>query len=74
MRRRCFSSSSSKFLIPSRLSNNSKHGDSSSSVIMTTIDCHCGGLPARILVDGVPEIEGNSAMMKRETMMRDYDW
>ena len=41
---------------------------------LTTVDCHCGGLPARILIDGVPDIPGNSAMEKRVNMMRDYDY
>ena len=50
--------------IPNRLAKN----------VLTTVDCHCGGLPARILVDGVPEIPGNSAMEKRENMMRDFDY
>ena len=50
--------------LPSRLAKN----------VLTTVDCHCGGLPARILIDGIPDIPGNSAMEKRENMMRDFDY
>lgn len=42
--------------------------------VITTVDCHCGGLPARIAIDGLPEIPGKSAMEKRKYMMDNCDW
>jgi len=41
---------------------------------MRTVDCHCAGLPARILVSGMPDCPGNSAMERRQYMMANLDW
>lgn len=42
--------------------------------VITTIDAHCCGLPARVVVDGLPEVPGDSAMEKRKYMMENLDW
>ena len=34
-------------------------------IFIFRIDAHCGGLPARVVVAGAPNIPGNSAMEKR---------
>jgi len=38
------------------------------------VDCHCAGLPARVLVAGAPNFKGDSAMELRHAMMKDGDW
>mmetsp|Transcript_37867 Transcript_37867/g.61589 ORF Transcript_37867/g.61589 Transcript_37867/m.61589 type:complete len:404 (+) Transcript_37867:61-1272(+) len=44
-------------------------------VIAKTIDCHCGGLPARIVVDGAPDTsEARSCMERRDILQRKKDW
>ena len=58
-------------LLPPRL-----FGDNSISTcgVMRSVDCHCAGLPARILVSGMPDCPGNSAMERRQYMMANLDW
>ena len=40
---------------------------------ITTIDMHTGGEPLRIIVDGLPEISGNSVLEKRRYFREHYD-
>ena len=40
---------------------------------ITTIDMHTGGGPLRIIVDGLPEIPGNSVLDKRRYFREHYD-
>ena len=40
---------------------------------LTTIDMHTGGEPLRIIVDGLPEIPGNSVLEKRRYFREHYD-
>ena len=42
-------------------------GGASSRGVISTIDCHCGGLPARIAVDGLPDIPGGAHSHFRTT-------
>jgi len=46
---------------------------SASRVSLRVVDCHCGGEPARVVVDGLPPVAGNTMLEKRATMMRDHD-
>ena len=38
-----------------------------------TLDYHTGGEPLRIVVDGLPEIEGNTVLEKRRFMSEQLD-
>ena len=49
-------------------------GSASVRSVITAVDCHCGGLPARVLVDGAPSVRGRSADELRLNMMRSADW
>ena len=40
---------------------------------ITTIDMHTGGEPLRVIVDGLPPIEGNSVLEKRRYFREHYD-
>lgn len=40
---------------------------------INTIDMHTGGEPLRILMDGLPEIEGNTVLEKRRFFKENYD-
>jgi proline racemase len=40
---------------------------------ITTIDMHTGGEPLRIVIDGLPQIEGNSVLEKRRYFREHYD-
>ena len=40
---------------------------------INTIDMHTGGEPLRILMDGLPEIKGNSVLEKRRFFKENYD-
>ena len=40
---------------------------------ITTVDMHTGGEPLRIVVDGLPPIEGNSVLEKRRYFREHYD-
>jgi len=40
---------------------------------ITTIDMHTGGEPLRVIVDGLPEIEGRSVLEKRRYFRDHYD-
>jgi trans-L-3-hydroxyproline dehydratase len=40
---------------------------------ITTIDMHTGGEPLRIIVDGLPPIEGNNVLEKRRYFREHYD-
>jgi proline racemase len=42
--------------------------------IITSVDCHCGGCPARIVVGGAPEVPGTSADDNRLSLMQNKDW
>eukprot|EP00930_Biecheleria_cincta_P074869 TRINITY_DN62084_c0_g1_i1.p1 TRINITY_DN62084_c0_g1~~TRINITY_DN62084_c0_g1_i1.p1 ORF type:complete len:415 (+),score=49.06 TRINITY_DN62084_c0_g1_i1:38-1282(+) len=42
--------------------------------VITSVDCHCGGLPARVVVNGAPNIPGESADEMRLNMMKGADW
>lgn len=44
-----------------------------STKYITTIDAHCGGEPARVVVAGVPPIPGHSVMHQREYFMNHMD-
>ncbi len=39
-----------------------------------TIDMHTGGEPLRIIVDGLPEIKGNTILEKRRFFQENYDY
>ncbi len=38
-----------------------------------TIDAHCAGEPLRLIVDGVPRLEGRTILQKREFIREHYD-
>src|SRR3954462_2585827 len=40
---------------------------------ITTIDMHTGGEPLRVIVDGLPSIEGNTVLEKRRYFREHYD-
>src|SRR3954464_1637571 len=40
---------------------------------ITTIDMHTGGEPLRVIVDGLPPIEGNTVLEKRRYFREHYD-
>src|SRR5215212_10647340 len=40
---------------------------------ITTIDMHTGGEPLRVIVDGLPPIEGNTVLEKRRYFRQHYD-
>jgi proline racemase len=40
---------------------------------ITTVDMHTGGEPLRIIVDGLPELHGNSVLAKRRYFREHYD-
>ena len=41
---------------------------------LRVIDSHTGGEPTRVLIDGVPDLEGATMQEKRAAFARDYDW
>src|SRR5690242_2918189 len=41
---------------------------------ITTIDMHTGGEPLRVIVDGLPQIEGQNVLEKRRYFRRHYDY
>src|SRR5678815_1797937 len=43
------------------------------STRITTIDMHTGGEPLRVIVDGLPPIEGNTVLEKRRYFREHYD-
>ncbi|GMH67218.1 hypothetical protein TL16_g04622 [Triparma laevis f. inornata] len=43
------------------------------SLELTTIDCHCGGEPARIVTAGFPTITGDTMLEKRSYFMEYHD-
>ena len=67
---------STKFQLPSRLFGSKK--TSSTKLLLDCVDCHCGGEPARIVLDGimphVEQLQGTSAYDKRRYMMDNLDW
>ena len=54
--------------LPRRLLDKSIRG------VLQSVDVHCAGLPARVLVGGAPDMPGESAMARREYMMQNADW
>ena len=45
----------------------------SKDLTVRTCEMHTGGEPARLVVDGYPELEGNSVMEKRLCAINNYD-
>ena len=41
---------------------------------ITTIDMHTGGEPLRVIVDGLPQIEGRTVLEKRRYFREHYDY
>ncbi len=39
-----------------------------------TIDMHTGGEPLRVILDGFPELSGNSVLENRRILMQEYDY
>ena len=62
---------SKKFQLPSRLFGSNT---SSKLLLLDCVDCHCGGEPARVVLDGMPHVDGLSAYDKRRYMMDNLDW
>ena len=40
---------------------------------INTIDAHCAGEPLRIIIDGLPIIQGNTILEKRKFMLENFD-
>lgn len=72
-RRKCQHHVRRHFHRPPRLFGSSDEEEKERRVI-TSVDCHCGGLPARVVVDGMSDVPGESAMEKRNEMMKSKDW
>lgn len=43
-------------------------------LIIKTIDLHTGGEPLRVIVDGLPEIKGNTILAKRRYFKENFDY
>jgi trans-L-3-hydroxyproline dehydratase len=43
-------------------------------MVLRTIDMHTGGEPLRVIVDGLPEIEGDTILDKRRFFMNELDY
>lgn len=41
---------------------------------MRVVDSHTGGEPTRIVVDGLPDLAGNTIVERRDAMRSDHDW
>lgn len=41
---------------------------------ITTIDMHCGGEPLRVIIDGLPPLEGTTVLEKRRYFREHYDY
>ncbi|MEM3942119.1 MAG: proline racemase family protein, partial [Candidatus Bathyarchaeia archaeon] len=44
------------------------------SNILYVIDTHTEGEPTRIILAGLPRLEGNNILEKREIISKDLDW
>ena len=43
-------------------------------IAIKTIDMHTGGEPLRIIIDGFPELKGNSVLEYRRDIKENYDY
>lgn len=57
------------FALPSRL-----FGESADRPVIRSVDCHCAGLPARIVLGGAPMPAGESSYERRHHVMHEQDW